>query len=92
MAQLVKPLALAQVMDPGSWDRVLHQTPHSAGSLLPPLPFHPARDLSLSLSQINKMFKKNKKKFPSLTRLAGDGRERGPENLVCSPILLLTTL
>jgi len=38
VAQPVKRLPLAQVMIPGSWDRVLHWAPCSAGSLLLPLP------------------------------------------------------
>ena len=37
VAQWVKPLPLAQVMIPASWDRAPHQALCSAGSLLPPL-------------------------------------------------------
>ena len=33
----LKPLLSAQVMIPGSWDRVPHRALYSAGSLLPPL-------------------------------------------------------
>ena len=59
VAQLVKPLPLAQVMIPESWDRVSHWAPCSVGILLLSLPLTatlPACALSLSLSlwQINK--------------------------------------
>ena len=58
VAQLVKHLPLAQVMIPGSWDRVLHQVLCSVGSLLLPLPAAPPgcaclHTLSLSLSVID---------------------------------------
>ena len=59
VAQLVKQLPSAQVMIPASWDRVPHQAPCSAGSLLLPLTLPStlsayARSLSLSLSLTNK--------------------------------------
>ena len=38
VAQSIKHLPLAQVMTPGSWDRVPHWAPCSVGSLLLPLP------------------------------------------------------
>ena len=47
VAQLVKRLPLARVTIPGSWDRVPHQAPCSAGSLLLSLPL-PACGLSLT--------------------------------------------
>ena len=56
VAQLVKRLPSAQVMIPGSWDRVLNQAPCSVGCLLLPLPLPlllcaPALNISLSLSR-----------------------------------------
>ena len=57
MAQSVKHLPLAQAMILGSWDRVLSWDPCSVESLLHPLPL-PLSLLVLSLSQINKIFKK----------------------------------
>ena len=57
---------MAQVVIPGSWDRVPHRAPCSAGSLLLPLPLPtapPACGLSHSPSviQIDKIFKKEDK-------------------------------
>ena len=59
VAQSVKHLPSAQVRIPGSWDRILHWAPCSAGSLLLPLPFL-LLVISLSLSQINNILKKKK--------------------------------
>ena len=59
VAQLVKHLPLAQVVIPGSSDRVSWWAACSAGSLLLLLPTTPpacAVSLSCSLSQINKYF------------------------------------
>ena len=58
----MKRLPLAQVMIPGSWDRILHWVPCSSGSLLHPLPL-PAAPLAcaLSVKYINKIFSKMKK-------------------------------
>lgn len=56
-AQLVKRLPLAQVVVPGSWNRVLHRAPCSTGGLLLSLPLFPAHDLSLSNSLPNKYIK-----------------------------------
>ena len=60
--------AFTWVMILGSWDQALHQTHHSAGSLLLPLPLplpsaH-AFPLCLCLSQINKILKKKKRGMP----------------------------
>jgi len=61
VAQSAKRLPSAQVMISGSWDRVLPQAPCSAGSLLLPLPLPlPLLVHTLSLSQLNKIFKKKK--------------------------------
>ena len=50
VAQLVKRLPLAQVMNPGSWDRTLHGAACSAGNLFLPLPLLlPLLVLSFSL-------------------------------------------
>ena len=53
VAQWFKPLPLAQVMIPASWDRAPHGALCSAGSLLPPLSL-PASLLTCNLYQINK--------------------------------------
>ena len=63
MAQLVKHLPLAQVMIPGSYNRALCWAPCSLESLLLPFPLPAAPlacalSLSLTLCQINKIFKK----------------------------------
>ena len=55
----LKPLPLAQVMIPGSWDRALHRAFCSAGSLLLPLSL-PLCLLVISLS--NKYIKSLKNK------------------------------
>ena len=56
VAQLVKPLPLAQVMISESWDPVPCWAPCSAGGLLLPLPvpLAPPFMLTLSFSQISK--------------------------------------
>ena len=58
----LKPLPSARVMIPGSWDRALHRTLCSAGSLLPPLSL-PASLPTCDLCLPNKTKSlKNKKK------------------------------
>ena len=73
VAQSVKHLPSTWVMIPGFWDRVPHQTPCSAGSLLLPLPLPlPCAlflYLSFSLKQMNKILKKKKM---VLQEFAGD--------------------
>ena len=54
VAQSVKCLPSAQVTIPLSWDQGLCWSSGSAWTLLLPLPFPPAGDLSHFLSQINK--------------------------------------
>ena len=65
VAPLVEHVSLAQVMIPGSWDPAPSQAPCSEGSLLflLPLPLLRGLHLSLTLSQINKMFKKKIKEI-----------------------------
>ena len=61
LIQLVKHLLLALVMIPGSWDQALHWAPFSAGSLSLPLHLLLAQLMLshfLSLSQVNKIFRK----------------------------------
>ena len=55
---VVQRLSWAQVVIPGSWDRVLHQGTCSVGSLLLPLPM--SLPLCVPHEQINKIFFKNK--------------------------------
>ena len=61
---VVKWLPLAQVMISRSWDWAPHWAPCSVGSLLLPLPLPFPELCSLSLFQINKIFKKEKVTFP----------------------------
>jgi len=59
VAQSVKRLPSAQVMIPGSRDRVPHRAPRSEGSPLLPLPLPlPLPVLSLSVKLTNKISKK----------------------------------
>ena len=51
---VVEHLPLAQVMILGSWDQVPHWAPCSVESLLLPLPFLAAHDLSIILFFSNK--------------------------------------
>ena len=60
LAQLVKHLPSAQVMIPGFWDRVLHQAPCLAGSLLLPFPLLLLIANACTLSiKLKKIFKKS---------------------------------
>ena len=60
VAQLVKCMPSPQVMIPGSWDGALLWVPCPAGSLLLTLCL-PFLLLALSVKQINKIFRKQKK-------------------------------
>ena len=78
VAQWVKPLPSAQVMISGSWDRVPHRAPCSAGSLLPPLLSLPASLPTCDLSLSNK-----KKSLKEIKTEVESGKKKSSCKSIC---------